>query len=504
MQRASEGFFENLIDYSDDLIQVITVGGKVRYSSFLPESLVRYDANGLPEKLEPFQWIHPDDRDRVLDAFEAHKKAGFDTYLIDYRLIAISGEIIYVNTKVINATQKAGIGGYVMVIRNITQRVEAKESIQRQQVLYELMTNISKRFLNSEIAPAVAEMLEKVGQFSGADRCYVYLLDAQQRYWHCLHEWRSAVSEPFGSIYYEKGIDMDSAPWMYEQFLQEKIISYENLEDIPPEAATLKAACELDNTVSILLIPMQANDQVMGFIGFDSVVQTKKWQGDDVKVLFICTEILTSALLRSEAEKAARQSLLEEQQKSVAQAQLASLKTHVNPHFLFNSLNVLSSLVHIDAELSEKFIDRLARSYRYLLEQKDEELVSLKTEIDFVNAFTFLLKIRFEDKLQVRIQLDAQAMQHQVAPLTLQLLIENAVKHNTISAESPLILNIYAQEDWLVVSNNLQLREGESSSTGVGLKNIKSRYKFFTGKEPVFLIENDQYIAKIPLIKPKK
>jgi two-component system, LytTR family, sensor kinase len=192
----------------------------------------------------------------------------------------------------------------------------------------------------------------------------------------------------------------------------------------------------------------------------------------------------------------------EEIEKSFALAQFESLKNQVNPHFLFNSLNVLSSLVHIDAELSEKFIDQLARSYRYLLEQKDNEIVLLKTEIDFVQSFTFLLKIRFEEKLQVNIHVNAQIMQYYVAPLTLQLLIENAVKHNIISMETPLVINIYTENDeYLIVSNNLQLREQQLPSTGVGLKNINDRYKLLTQKPTEFYIENNIYISRIPLIK---
>lgn len=194
----------------------------------------------------------------------------------------------------------------------------------------------------------------------------------------------------------------------------------------------------------------------------------------------------------------------EEMEKSFALAQFESLKNQVNPHFLFNSLNVLSSLVHIDANLSEKFIDQLARSYRYLLEQRDNELVLLKTEIDFVNSFTFLLKIRFEEKLKVRINLDASVMSMYIAPLTLQLLIENAVKHNVISSESPLVIEIYNEEDhYLVVKNNLQLRQQQLPSTGVGINNIKERYKKLTPLEAEFFVKDDMYFARIPLIHIK-
>ncbi|MCK6611136.1 MAG: histidine kinase [Bacteroidia bacterium] len=192
----------------------------------------------------------------------------------------------------------------------------------------------------------------------------------------------------------------------------------------------------------------------------------------------------------------------EEIEKGIAQAQFESLKNQVNPHFLFNSLNVLSSLVHIDANLSEKFIDQLAKSYRYLLEQKDNELVTLRTEIEFVEAFTFLLKIRFEDKLVVKINLSEEVLDYYIAPLTLQLLIENAVKHNSISNQSPLIIELYNPSNQeLLVKNNLQLREQQMPSTGVGIKNIQERYKLLTPIPTEFYISNQSYISKIPLIK---
>lgn len=242
---------------------------------------------------------------------------------------------------------------------------------------------------------------------------------------------------------------------------------------------------EEDINKSIRLVAYLKNKRILEGISqpqiIDGKVVGRVWSNRDI------TE-------RVNAEK-------EEIEKGIAQAQFESLKNQVNPHFLFNSLNVLSSLVHIDADLSEKFIDQLARSYRYLLEQKDNELVVLKTEIDFVQSFTFLLKIRFEDKLQLNLNLSSENMQYYIAPLTLQLLIENAVKHNIVSAENPLKIDIYSEgNEYLIVKNNLQLREQQLPSTGVGLKNIRNRYALLTKKETEFYIDNDHYFAKIPLI----
>ncbi len=188
-------------------------------------------------------------------------------------------------------------------------------------------------------------------------------------------------------------------------------------------------------------------------------------------------------------------------EKEALQAQFAALKSQVNPHFLFNSLSILSSLVHADAELSERFIDQLSKAYRYILEQKDNERVPLKTELAFIQAYRFLLNIRFENKFDVVIDVPEDIQQrHNIAPLTLQLLVENAVKHNRMSVKEPLKVHIVVAGDCLVVQNNRQLRPQSETSTGVGLQNIINRYALLT-THPVHVEESEEtFVVKIPLI----
>ncbi|WP_018621773.1 sensor histidine kinase [Spirosoma luteum] len=188
-------------------------------------------------------------------------------------------------------------------------------------------------------------------------------------------------------------------------------------------------------------------------------------------------------------------------EKENVQAQFAALKSQVNPHFLFNSLSILSSLVHADAELSEKFIDQLSRAYRYILEQKDNERVLLKTELEFIQAYRFLLNIRFENKFDVIINVpEVDQTRYSIAPLTLQLLVENAVKHNRMSAKEPLQVQIQLEDDNLVVRNNLQPRPQSENSTGVGLQNIITRYTLLTERR-VWVGESDgSFVVKVPLL----
>ena len=191
-------------------------------------------------------------------------------------------------------------------------------------------------------------------------------------------------------------------------------------------------------------------------------------------------------------------------EKENVQAQFAALKSQVNPHFLFNSLSILSSLVHADAELSEKFIDQLSRAYRYILEQKDNERVLLKTELEFIQAYRFLLNIRFENKFDVVVNVpEADQSRYSIAPLTLQLLVENAVKHNRMSAKEPLRVQIGLEGDCLVICNNRQLRPQSEASTGVGLQNIINRYALLTDR-PVSISENEEsFVVKVPLLSER-
>ncbi|GAB3507983.1 hypothetical protein GCM10027341_43300 [Spirosoma knui] len=191
----------------------------------------------------------------------------------------------------------------------------------------------------------------------------------------------------------------------------------------------------------------------------------------------------------------------EQSEKEAALSQVEALKHQLSPHFLFNSLSILMSMVHEDADLSEKYIKQLSKVYRYILEQRDQELVSLKTEVEFIQAYTFLLEIRFERKFNVSIELDqTQQEQYRIAPLALQLLVENAIKHNRMSVKAPLHIRIYCQADVLVVENPLLLRDQPETSTGVGLRNIVNRYVLLTSRPVTYGQQDQSFFVKIPLL----
>jgi LytS/YehU family sensor histidine kinase len=187
-------------------------------------------------------------------------------------------------------------------------------------------------------------------------------------------------------------------------------------------------------------------------------------------------------------------------QKENLQSQFEVLRQQVNPHFLFNSLNVLTSLIKLEPDLAEQFTEHLSKVYRYVLENKDNDLVSLQTELDFLDAYIFLLNIRFMDKIEVKVSVQEDKKDLLVLPLALQLLIENAIKHNSMSKRNPLKIEIMVETgNILRVENNLQERESHMASTGVGLQNITHRYKLLEMPEPEFIKTETSFIARIPL-----
>jgi two-component system, LytTR family, sensor kinase len=181
-------------------------------------------------------------------------------------------------------------------------------------------------------------------------------------------------------------------------------------------------------------------------------------------------------------------------------AQLNALRTQVNPHFLFNNLNTLSSIIPEDPKQAVDFVQQLSKVYRHILEVKDEKSISLKDELDLMNAYTFLLKTRFGDNLAVNINISAEKMQKKIVPLSLQILMENAIKHNIVSSEKPLHIDVFAENGSLVISNNLQMKNQINESTGIGLDNIRNRYKLLSDK-PVKVTESEtNFTVSIPLI----
>lgn len=195
-----------------------------------------------------------------------------------------------------------------------------------------------------------------------------------------------------------------------------------------------------------------------------------------------------------------KESLIENErimkEKIITQFEL--LKQQISPHFLFNSLNTLISIIPDDPELAVKYTQHLAHVYRYVLQHKEQDWVTLETELKFVQSFYFLNKIRFGEHLTLNVSIDEQKLRNMIAPLSLQILIENALKHNVISSEKPLVIDIREEEGKLVVKNTLQ-RKNNSEGTRIGLQNIINRYRHLSGKAVQIMDSGDFFTVALPL-----
>ncbi|MCF6132580.1 2TM domain-containing protein [Flavobacterium wongokense] len=183
-----------------------------------------------------------------------------------------------------------------------------------------------------------------------------------------------------------------------------------------------------------------------------------------------------------------------------ASAQFESLKNQIDPHFLFNSLNVLSSLIEENPDNAQRFTTSLSKIYRYVLEQKDKELVSVSEELAFAKTYMNLLKMRFENSITYEIPTDFDNAEAKVVPLSLQLLLENTIKHNVVSEQKPLHIKIYIENNYLIVENNLQKKEVLQDRRGVGLQNIVNRYGLISERK-MLIEQNENYFkVKIPIL----
>jgi len=183
-----------------------------------------------------------------------------------------------------------------------------------------------------------------------------------------------------------------------------------------------------------------------------------------------------------------------------ASAQFETLKNQIDPHFLFNSLNVLTALIDENPKQAERFTTKLATVYRYVLEQRNKELVPLSEELQFAKTYIELLQMRFEEAIHFQISVSLTDDTLKVVPLSLQLLLENAVKHNVLSVESPLKITIYKEGDFLCVENSLHLKKAIGSSTQVGLQNISDRYGLISEQTVSITKTSTTFVVKIPLL----
>jgi ligand-binding sensor domain-containing protein len=187
-------------------------------------------------------------------------------------------------------------------------------------------------------------------------------------------------------------------------------------------------------------------------------------------------------------------------EKEKALVMYEGLKQQLNPHFLFNSLTSLNSLIHTDSKTASSFLDSLSKTYRYILKSRDSETVALGDELKFAENYVKLQQTRFEKGFEVNMRVPEEYHHHKIVPVTLQNLIENAIKHNIIDEDSPLIIDVYVSDDYLIVQNNLQKKNFVETSNKQGLSNLLSLYSYLSSRPFEIKEENNLFIVKIPLI----
>ncbi|MEW2920364.1 histidine kinase [Muricauda sp. ANG21] len=195
---------------------------------------------------------------------------------------------------------------------------------------------------------------------------------------------------------------------------------------------------------------------------------------------------------------------MENLKKEMIASKYSSLRSQISPHFLFNSLNTLTSLMYEDRDLASDFVTRLATSYRYILDNKEEDLVSLQKELNFLDAYVFMMEVRHKDAISIQMDIKVKAEEYWIPTLTLQMLIENALKHNWYSKEKPLQISITSIENnALAIKNSLRKRELKEETTKLGLENIKKRYSYYTNKQVLIRQEDSCFEVIIPLLSKK-
>ncbi len=204
--------------------------------------------------------------------------------------------------------------------------------------------------------------------------------------------------------------------------------------------------------------------------------------------LFLFMDLSVKAL---EAEKYKKDSI---------EARFNNLKNKMNPHFLFNTFNALSEIIDEDPPKATKLVQEMSDVYRYVLDNQEMNWVILSKETQFAYSYTNLLKMRFEDNLNINIDIPDDKLDWHIVPLSMQIVLENVVKHNEISSKRKLNVSIQVEDDWIVVKNNLQEKETFGNGTSFGLSNLTERYQYLSGKKIIILKTSSDFIVKLPLI----
>lgn len=256
-----------------------------------------------------------------------------------------------------------------------------------------------------------------------------------------------------------------------------------------------------------VLIPISALIYYIGIFYIEKIDIHKAWLHFRIDffraiLLMASLSIFNQFYHISKGKKEIESSILK-LKKEVMTSRYTSLKSQISPHFLFNSLNTLTSLMYEDRDLASDFVTRLASCYRYILDNREEDLVRLDKEIQFLDSFVFMLKVRHNDAITINTTIGKENHSKLIPTLSVQMLVENVLKHNYYSKEHPIHIDIFIEDDRIIVKNNIKKRTDSEKSTQLGLNNIKKRYAFYSLEKVIIENRNDTFSVSMPLLSAK-
>ncbi len=287
--------------------------------------------------------------------------------------------------------------------------------------------------------------------------------------------------------------------WQGNRYLHFTLRSYFDWFNKP-----LKKIVTLLLAISFYTIPVSAVLLVGWYYIFGQGIVNWNVVVTSTLIIMICVIFITHAYETVFLVKESESEMLRSEQleRARAEAELEALKNQIDPHFIFNSLNTLSYLIEVRPAKAKKFNDNLAEVYRYILQNKARELVLLREEMEFLKSYFLLLKIRFEKAVEINFSIPDESLdQYLIPPISLQILAENAIKHNEFSDRQPLVINIEQQDDHLHISNTVKTKTLRKPSSKIGLQNLAERYKLTTGKDIEVKHDEKEFIVNLPILK---
>lgn len=273
------------------------------------------------------------------------------------------------------------------------------------------------------------------------------------------------------------------------------------------KSVTVSSSIKTLAVTMAIVLPVAALIYYVGIFEIDGICDLspeKSWLR--FRIDFLRAALLTASLTifnqfyRTTQEKKEIETSLQLLKKEMMTSKYNSLKSQISPHFLFNSLNTLTSLMYEDRDLASDFVSRLASCYRYILDNRESDLVSLEKEMQFLDSFIFMMKVRHDGAIAIHTNIDTKPHKFVIPTLSIQMLVENALKHNYYSKEQPITIDIFTKDAALIVRNNMRKRSDSQASTQLGLANIKKRYAFYTNTEVLIEDTGTEFKVTMPLL----